>query len=296
MLSLQSDGSSLVLAPEIGGAIVGWSIGTTPLLRRPQPEAIMRGDVRGFGCFALIPFSNRIGRRGFRWDGRDYDLEPNFGDHPHCIHGIGWHSQWTVAAVSAASAILTLHHDASGPRARRWPFAFMAEQRFKLLTDRLQVTLSLTNLHPDPAPGGLGLHPYFPHAGKAKLRFAAKQVWQNGEDMLPVQCIAIPADWDHASGKRIDGAALDNCFSGWDGRAHITWGADRPAISIEAGDLFRQLIVYTPPAHDYFCVEPVSHVTDAINRMDADPALGMQILQPGATLQGAVTFRVTTRG
>jgi aldose 1-epimerase len=296
MLSLRSHNSSLVLAPEIGGAIVGWSFGATSLLRRPQPDAIMWGDVRGLGCFPLIPFSNRIGRRGFRWDGRDYGLAPNFGDHPHCIHGIGWHSRWTVSAVSAASATLTLHHDAAGQRAHRWPFAFMAAQRFMLLADRLQVTLSLTNLHPGPAPGGLGLHPYFPGASQASLQFAAAQVWQNGQDMLPMRCIAVPPDWDHSSGKQIGGVALDNCFSGWDGAAHITWGADQPGLSIEAEGVFRQLIVFTPSAHDFFCVEPVSHVTDAINWIDADPALGMQILQPNETLQGAVTFRVTTRG
>ena len=34
--------------------------------------------------------------------------------------------------------------------------------------------------------------------------------------------------------------------------------------------LFGHLIVYTPPGEDFFCVEPVSHMTDAINRMDGD--------------------------
>jgi len=296
MLSLRSGDSSLVLAPEIGGAIVGWSVGATSLLRRPQADAIMQGDVRGLACFPLIPYSNRIGRREFRWAGRDYRLERNFGDQPHCIHGIGWRSQWTVSTVSASSASLTLHHDAAGPQANRWPFAFTAEQHFTLTADRLQVMVSLTSKHPHPAPGGIGLHPYFPRASQATLQFTATEVWQNGADMLPARRIPVPPDWDQRAGKRIGSAALDNCFSGWNGKAQIAWEADRTGLSIEADGLFRHLIVYTPLAHDFFCIEPVSHVTDAINHAETDPALAMQILQPETTLQGAVTFRVTTRG
>jgi aldose 1-epimerase len=296
MLTLHAGESSLVLAPELGGAIVGWMFGAVPLLRRPQPDDIMPGNVRGLGCFPLIPFSNRIAQRRFRWNGSDHVLEHNFGDHPHCIHGIGWQSPWDVAAVSATFASLTLRHDAAGAQAHRWPFAFAAEQRFTLSRNALHVALALTNRHQRAAPAGLGLHPYFPRADAADLRFGAAAVWLNGTDMLPARRIAVPPEWDHTSGQRIGGASLDNCFAGWDGRAHIAWASGGPGLTIEADGPFRHLIVYTPPGHDFFCVEPVSHVTDAINRMDAVPNHGMQILAPGETLRGEVTFRLATSG
>lgn len=296
MLTLQAGESSLVLAPEIGGAIVGWTFGNIPLLRRPMPDAIVPGNVRGLGCFPLVPFSNRIAWGRFRWDVSDYTPERNFGDHPHTIHGIGWQSAWGVASVSATSASLTLRHEATGAQARHWPFAFAAEQCFTLARDALHVTLALTNLHQGSAPAGLGLHPYFPRTGTPTLRFSAAHVWLNGEDFLPAQRIAVPPEWDHAAGKRIGSASLDNCFAGWDGRAHITWASGGPGLAIEADGLFRHLIVYTLPGQDFFCVEPVSHMTDAVNRADAVPDHGLRILAPEETLRGAVTFRLATAG
>ena len=50
MLTLRSGEASLVLAPETGGAIVGRTFGTVPLLRRPAPDAIVSGNVRGLAC------------------------------------------------------------------------------------------------------------------------------------------------------------------------------------------------------------------------------------------------------
>jgi aldose 1-epimerase len=294
MLTLHAGESSLVLAPEIGGAIVGWTFGATPLLRRPEPDAILGRNARGLGCFPLVPFSNRIGQARFGWEGHEHVLERNFGDRNQCIHGIGWQKIWETASVSATSAILSLRHEATGDHARRWPFSFVAEQRFILTPDTLHVALTLTNTHAHPAPAGLGLHPYFPRARTATLRFKAGAVWLNGADMLPASRLAVPAAWDHASGQTIGRTSLDNCFAGWDGRVHIGWASGGPGLAIEASEPFRHLIVYTPPDHDFFCVEPVSHLTDAINRMDDSPGHGMRILAPRETLRGEVTFRLTT--
>src|ERR1700760_2389550 len=120
MLTLQSGDSSVVLAPEIGGAIVGWRLGAAPVMRLPAPDAIMAGNVRGLACFPLVPFSNRIAWGRFRWDGVDYTLDRNFGDHPHTIHGVGWKRPWQVVDAGSASATLTLQHDATGEQARAW--------------------------------------------------------------------------------------------------------------------------------------------------------------------------------
>src|SRR5437763_169185 len=150
MLTLQSGESSLVLSPETGGAIVGWTFGAFPLLRRPEPDAVVSGNVRGFGCFPLVPFSDRSAQCRLRWGGCDHGLQRNLGDHPHTIHGIGWQRAWAVASVSATSAVLTLQHSPIGTQARSWPFAFAAEQRFMLTESALHVGLVLTNLHPRP--------------------------------------------------------------------------------------------------------------------------------------------------
>jgi len=172
----------------------------------------------------------------------------------------------------------------------RWPFAFSAEQRFRLTATALHVALAITNHHTAPAPAGLGLHPYFPRASTtvprahATLQFRADAVWRNRADQLPSERIGVPPEWDHSVGRMIGDVALDNCFEGWDGTAVLTWPDRR--MTIEATDIFRHLVVYTPPGQGFFCVEAVSHMNDAINRG------GMRVLEPGETMRGEITFRL----
>jgi aldose 1-epimerase len=266
MLTSQAGESSLVLAPEIGGAIVGWSFGAVPLLRRPQPSAIVQGNVHGLGGFPLIPFSNRIAHGQFRWHGSNHTMPWNLGDHPHTIHGIGWQSTWQLA--------------------------FTAEQHFVLSPTALRIELVLTNQHTHVAPAGLGLHPYFPRADTPTLRFRATQVRLNDVTILPAQCVDGPPHWNHAAAQKIGSPSLDNCYTGWDGLASIRWESNGHGLLIEADELFRHLIVYTPPGQDFFCLEPVSHMTDAINRMDSVPGHGVRVLASGETVRGSITFRL----
>jgi len=270
MLTLHAGDSVLTVAPERGGALMGWSCGADQLL----------ATSREVGCFPLVPYANRIAFGRFRWDGTAYRLPLNFGDHPHSIHGVGWQTPWVVAASDARSVRLVLSHDGSGG----WPFPFEAAQTFALDPEALTVTLRVTNRHTGPAPAGLGLHPFFPRPATASLRFAAETAWLNDATALPVRSVPLPPGWDHADGRAVGGEALDNCFSGWDGTASLDLGDVQ--LRIEASAAFGHLQVYTPAARDFFCVEPVTHAPDAINRG------GMTVLPHGESLEGTVRFSV----
>ena len=78
--------------------------GDTPVLRSTEPAEL--ASSRLSGCYPLAPYSNRLGYRRFRWQGRDYTTEPNFDDNPHSVHGMAWQRPWTVAASEAARATL----------------------------------------------------------------------------------------------------------------------------------------------------------------------------------------------
>lgn len=288
MLTLRSNDLTLRIAPESGGAIAGWTRGATPLLRTPSPTALRLGDVHGMACFPLLPYANRIGQACFDWQGRTCQLRRTLPGHPHSLHGVGWQRPWQVEALSHTELRLSLLHDPDGPDAAEWPFAFSAQQRFTLMPDGLRVSLSLTSRHTAPAPAGLGLHPYFPRGSGASLRFAADGVWHNDATVLPQAHVPVPAAWDHTAGCAIGSAALDNCFTGWPGQATIAWAGH--GLRIEAGPPFDHLQVYTPQGADFFCVEPVSHAPDAINRTDQP---GMRIISPGETLSGSILLRVT---
>ncbi len=288
MITLRLNDATVVLAPESGAAVAGWTLGATRLLRMPLPAAVLHGDVHGMACFPLLPYANRVGQARFDWDGRTYQLRRNMPGQPHALHGVGWARPWQVEALTDTSIRLSLRHDPVGEAASDWPFAFTAEERIDLLPEGMRISLALTSRHATPAPAGLGLHPYFPRGTGATLRFAADGVWRSDATVLPRDHVAIPPEWDHSAGRVVGSVALDNCFTGWPRLASIAW--DTHAIAIEADAPFDTLQVYTPPGQDFFAVEPVTHAPAALNRRGQP---GMRILANGETVSGSVLFRLT---
>ena len=284
MLTLRAGTNAIVVAPGNGAGVVGWTSGSTAILRRAVPGAVVAGNPHVMGWFPLVPYANRIARGRFAWQGRDHVLARNFGDSPHTIHGIGWQRPWTLEAAGPDRATLSLLH----PGDPAWPFAFQAAITYAETPDAVSVDLSVTNRAPGPAPAGLGLHPYLPKAHDAALRFAASGVWRNGPDVLPVQHDAVPPEWDFAVFRAVTPMRLDNCFTGWDRVAHVRAGP--ASLRIEASDAFTNLQVFTPDWGDFFCAEPVTHVPDALNRPDLPPGQAMDTLAPGATLAGTIRF------
>jgi aldose 1-epimerase len=284
MLTLKSGASSLVVAPEYGAALTGWMAAATPILRRALPQASVAGDLDTMGCFPILPYCNRIGHARFHWRGTDYRLKRNFGDQPHSIHGVGWQRAWDVVEAGPRSASLALEHRPDPS----WPFAFAATVSYGLMETALTIAIRLTNRHHGPAPAGIGVHPYFPKAHNPALRFKATGAWENGSDALPSRHGPVPADWSHTAPRPVAESRLDHCFTGWDGTADIHAGS--ASLRIEASEAFRHLQVFTPSWADFFCVEPVSHVPDAVNRPDLPADQAMHILEPGATLAGTVRW------
>src|SRR2546426_1089250 len=85
--------------------------------------------------------------------------------------------------------------------------------------------------------------------------------------------------------------ALDNCFVGWRRRALIECPESGMRLVMAAEPPLDFLVVYTPAGRAFFCVEPVSHVTDAVNLAAAGRTdTGFRILEPGETLRTAVTL------
>jgi aldose 1-epimerase len=116
-------------------------------------------------------------------------------------------------------------------------------------------------------------------------------VFQNGCDSLPSAHQAVPAEWNYSTPRALGHPRLDNCFSGWDGKAEIRSGSGEPSLRIEADAIFGNLVVYVPDGRDFFAIEPVSHSSDAINRPDS-ARNGLAVLRPGETMLGVVRFRV----
>lgn len=285
-ISLRFENLCLAVAPNAGGIVTAfWTEARTG--RIDWFKAASGADALSAACFPLVPYSNRIRDGRFRFADREIALPLNFADHPHSIHGHGWQARWQIADQGADRLDLVYRHDADA-----WPFEYEARQNFHLSAGALEIEISVRNLSIEKMPAGLGLHPYFPLRANALLNAQVDAVWLTDDEVMLTGRVRPPARWDLATGVEVRDMAIDNGFDGWNGRASIAWPDDGVSLEIVADAALRKLVVYAPPGGEYFCVEPVSHMTDAFNRA-ADGALdtGMRVLPPGGSLSARVSFK-----
>jgi aldose 1-epimerase len=277
VFELHAGALRLALRPDLGGCIAGLWHRDTPILRSTEPGDLITS--RAAGCYPLVPYSNRLGYRHFRWRGHEYATQPNFDDSPHSLHGVGWQRPWDIVSSSAVDLVLRYRHVADV----HWPFTFEASQYFALRPQGMSVQMLFTNVGGLAQPVGLGWHPYFPKRARSRLHIELAARWDSDATQLPTRKVAQPG---------IDGDVahlnFDHCFEGWPGLARIR----DEKLSLRLTSSLPYLVVFTPQNKDYFCVEPVSHVSNAIHM--ADPAAhGLRTVLPGQTLDASMQIDVS---
>lgn len=264
----------LIAAPARGGSILSFTWRGQPVMRETEGE-----DILDVACFPLVPYSNRIAGGRFPWRGREVVVPVNWPavDPRNPIHGYGWLSAWEVAAASADRLRLIHDHDGAA-----WPWPYRAELLYALGEAGLTVRLALTNTGSEPMPAGLGFHPYFPRDAQTRYIGLHRGEWQRGDDPLPtvLDQRAEAADW--WDGEPVGARVLDTVFAGREGPLRIVWPERGMAVTIAPSPALGHTAVYVPGDADWFCVEPVSHLTDALN--GRDPEAPMAALEPGDTI------------
>jgi aldose 1-epimerase len=275
---------SLQIAPRSGGAVLRFAVDGTDVLRPTAALDIASGKGNGAALYPLVPFSNRIANGNLAFEGEIIRLARNWPGVGHPMHGDGWAHPWDVVRSDEVSAEITFLHERAAETGG-WPFRYRARQSYRLDDDRLTIRIAVENLEDRPVPAGIGLHPHFVRDSGTQLVCRTQAVWRTDAEVLPVERIDVPADWDFRDGRKVDSVVLDNCFDGWDGEATIVWPRQRLRLDLAATVPFRHVVIYVPSGQSYFCVEPVSH---------ANGQVGLAPLGPGGTLAGEVVFRISS--
>ena len=251
-------------------------------LLRPSPDG--SSDPLQSAMFPLVPFSNRLSAEPLI-DGVAASLPRYIEGEPFAIHGFGWQLAWEVAEEGPSMAELHLEDERSP-----WPSSYRAIQRLALDENGFTANLCISNKGTAPLPAGIGFHPYFP-VGDAEMAMGIEGKWEKDSRGLPESL--VPSGWERGAFKNVGDTRLDHSFSGWDGTAHIRWPVRNLSVELTASGTLREAVIYVPD-DDYFCVEPVSHLTDAMFAKDPAKQRGWRVLAPGQTLSGSMTLSAST--
>ena len=268
MIALSAGAWTATLRPEVGGAVASLRCEGVPILRDMAEGARHPLDS---ACFPMVPYCNRIAGGQFAWGGRDVRLAPNLAPQRHPLHGTGWLRPWRTIRHDRATALLEDEYDGLG----EWPWPYRAHQFVTLDEVGCTIRLMVENRAVQPAPMGLGLHPYFRRSADSTLQFSAQAMMGINDEFLPDGSEAPVASLaDFPAGASLPEVLVDHCFAGWGGAAQI---ADNLGTITVRGFGAPHCHVFIPPGSTELCVEPVNHLPDAINRGPAT----MPVVQPG---------------
>lgn len=253
-----------------------------PVLDEADPDPLQAAS------FPLVPFSNRVRDGVFAYDGETYRLAQNWRIERNAIHGEGWKQAWRIVRQSDTFCELAFSGTAW------WPWTYDCRQFTEIGPDRMRQVLVVTNCGNTDMPAGLGFHPYFPRAAETRLEFQAKRVWPPlSVAPFRAQPIAGPFDFSHEKGFAPD--HIDHCYQGWTGTARIRNSVPGLQIDIDTASAARHCVLYVPSGEPHFCLEPVTHLSGALNGAGGE-ASGLARLKPGESLSMAMQIRASLTG
>ncbi|HVE08234.1 MAG TPA: aldose 1-epimerase [Paraburkholderia sp.] len=281
----------LDVAPRLGGGITrfDWrSDGNlVPVFRRCR-HVNAQTDANELACYALLPYSNRIGGGRFSVGGRTVEVPCNRAGEALPLHGDGWLAAWQVADTDQHSVRLTLDHSHGKP------YAFRATQIYALDGPTLAITLEVENVGRDMLPFGLGVHPFLVRDADTQLAAAASGLWLSGDDWLPVRHVPVPPAWQFGVAYPLPATLVNHAFTEWSGRATIVWPKRRLSLTVSSNTDY--YVLYTPTGKDFFCFEPVDHPINAMNLPGGAAEHGMTMLSRGERLSRTFRFTVEHTG
>lgn len=284
---LTTPSAKVTISPELGGAILAYEAKVhdefIPILKNSSNAS----SVLESCSFPLVPFSNRIRNGRFQWQGKEVTLPLNHLPEKHSIHGHGWQQPWKIVEQSNTRLTLQYQH-----KADEWPFTYTAQQIFVLKDSSLSIELLIMNTSTRDMPAGLGIHPYFSLTDNTRLACNVEQMWAVDNETMPTKLVTPPKEFNSSDGLLVKGSNLDNAFTGFLGKATVYWPEWQAKANITTSSNCQFMVLYSPNNENFFCFEPVSHCTDAINLANNGVKnTGAKTLAPNETM--TVAMKIT---
>ncbi|GLQ72208.1 aldose 1-epimerase [Vibrio penaeicida] len=255
-----------------------------PFLYSDQSQS---GKTNANGMYVLAPFSNRISKGGFEFEGVKHPVNRNVQAEPYPLHGNAWQSEWDLVSQSESQIFYRLDN-ASCP-----PFDYDAELKYSIQDNTLNCELKVTNRGSKPLPFGMGFHPWFYRHAGTEVYFEALGIWMEDEEHLPTKHLSLveAANWSFNEFRAVPEHLINNAYTEWNGVATIVQPEDGLSIRVTGSDLLSYLILYSPEqSAEFLCLEPVSHPVDAHNQRSFP---GLVTLSNGESISAEMSIRLS---
>lgn len=276
---------------------------------RDEAELLAQDGVRNG---MLAPFPNRVAEGRYTFADLEYDLLPARTAPRLIYHGFARELPFDLAeaVVSGNAARLTFTTPIRPGRHPGYPFSLDLAVTYVVTANELSIAVRATNTGASAAPFAAGWHPYFRLPGTVDdwtLQIPARALVRTDDALIPLDGDAAyqPFDgnpaMDFRRARELRGLVIDACFTDLafshdrqdDGRSETVLRNARTRDELRVWQLTGSMHVFTGDTlargrRRSIALEPVEAVTNAFNRPECAPALG---LAPGETR----TFRFGAR-
>jgi aldose 1-epimerase len=258
-------------------------------------DALEALDAARFAVMA--PFANRIADARYRFDGKEYDLQPGVGgDARGILHGFVRDAEFDLLSVDADDdgACVRFGHGGLRPGAHPgYPIALDLEVLFTLHAGGLDLEARMRNAGEQAAPCFFGWHPYLrlreDGIDDCELQLPARQVIRTDDKLIPLpgtqalQALDAAPQFDFRHPRRIGGCVMDTGFADpqADADARIRTRLRDPGSGLVV-NVWQQsgiTLAFTgdtlagTAARRSIALEPMEAMTNAFNRDDCTAAI-----------------------
>lgn len=250
-------------------------------------DGYRRGNVTGLPL--LAPWANRLGARRYEVDGIAVDLDSlalTTDERGLPIHGtMTAQPGWEVIELSRRSLTAIFDFGAHPDLMASFPFPHEIRIEASIDATTLRVDTTLAPTGDRSVPVSFGYHPYLRLPGArredVRLRLPQRRHVELDDRQLPTGRAQVEGAEDEPVGTR----TFDDLYELDDDRQLAVTGAGRRLV-LELGDGYGHAQVFTPPAAESVCLEPMTAPVNAL--VDGTCALA----KPGTSFTARFSLRV----
>jgi len=273
------------IAPKQGNNLFSLCAGSTDVIdydsRKPLADFLT-------GTPVLFPFPNRVEDAMWQWNGKHYLQKKNGA--PVWLHSLvcdetTWEYDQPCVTDDGALLKTRLKVDKNHPVYRGYPFCFTLAIDYLLAEDGICISYSVENQSDEPMPYGFALHPYFKRMGKTTITVPAEKTYERRDDIDPLflnkaagEFVMIPnilptgrlvdvrgTKYELNAPREVNAMDLDDVYTQLTGDALVHYEDEGLTVRMITTEDIAHMVVYTPPGESFFCIEPQTCCTDAIN-------------------------------